>query len=185
MQPEAVSRETADELEVLYPAPRAFTIAGRDVQIPEASFRMCGQVYSLGLALTVRLAFLPDFDATALTVDVMRYGEVIEQHPAEAVDLLHAGTGLDRDWLASLSALDKCELASAWIEVNGDFFARWLHTRSRMAAAVGSLNAGAGPTSSTPSASTATPIQKATPRGKSNGTSSRASAPTRANGATG
>ena len=148
MQADAeAGKATLDELSVLFPQPRTVTVAGRKVEIVPSSIREGTRVLNLALALwTLRQS--EDDDELILA----------DEHPAEAVDLLEAATGLDREWLASLSAADKCELALAWMEVNGAFFVlRPLVIRAKMKTAISKMF-GVGATSSTPSSNEATPI---------------------------
>lgn len=109
----------AGELAAKYPIPKVTTIAGRKVEISPGSIRHCTEVWQRSMLL----AALMDENAT----------EVIfaDEHPAEAAELLAFATGLDRDWIAELSAFDKVDLGLTWLEVNRDFFAQALRPERR------------------------------------------------------
>lgn len=133
-------KATLDELSALFPQPRTVTVAGRKVEIVPSSIRAGASVLHLALALWA-LRESDDDDELILA----------DEHPTEAAALLVAATGFDPVWIAGLSASDKCELALAWMEVNGAFFVlRPMLVRARMQKAVASM-LGAGAASSTPS----------------------------------
>lgn len=140
-------KATLAELGALFPQPKSVTIAGREVEILPSSIRQGTAVLHKAVAFW-NLRASPE-DDELVTAD---------ENPEAAVDLLHTATGLDREWLATLPAVDKVELAMAWMEVNGAFFVlRPMLARAKLGASMAAMF-GVGPMRSTNSTSTATPI---------------------------
>lgn len=151
----------AGDLGVMFPAAREFTVAGRAVSIPVASIR------TRALALQAALALREKSDP-ALPDELV----LIDEHPDESTAVLELATGLDRAWLAGLSAVDKYELALAWVEVNGNFLLRELALRGRALRQMGAMF-GDGPTSSLTSATPDSKIPERSPPKPRPGTSMR------------
>ena len=161
----------AAELAALYPAPRIVAVAGRKVTIPKAGIRACSQVVQMAMALAAKGA---DGDDEMVIVD---------EHPDEAADLLAFALGIDREWAASLDAIDKVDLGREWLEVNGRFFLQRLApARARLQQTVLGL-LGAGPTSSTGASPTDTPAPTITPPTPSPSGPQQSPAPSGATGA--
>lgn len=124
------------ELATLFPAPRTFTIGGRELQIAPCTLRQAGRVLDLGLPLWATL----------------REGDdpytLLEERPDETAALIVAAIDCDPAWAAALPAIDRAELVTAWLEVNaGFFFRRLVPMRARSGKALRAA-LGAGPTSS-------------------------------------
>lgn len=131
MKPEQ-GKVTLNELAALFPQPRTVTIAGKSVDIVPSTIRAGARV--LHLAVQLYALRQSDEDDELMLAD---------DHPEETAALLFAATGLDPDWLASLSATDKVELALVWMEVNGAFFVlRPFLLRLRMGQSVAAMFGG-------------------------------------------
>ena len=161
----------APELAALYPAPKPVEIAGRTVEIRKAGIRHGTEVVQRGMALAA--TFGDDADELIIA----------DERPEEVADLLAFATGCDRDWALTLDAVQKVDLACAWLEVNGRFFLlRLPQARARLQAAVAEF-VGAGPTPSTTSSLTDTPAPTTTRQKHSPSTQRPSPAPKGASGA--
>jgi hypothetical protein len=152
-----VNGNPADELAVLFPAPRTITIAGRVLELkPYASISQSARLRELGGPIMER----EDVDG-GRTLDAF-----LRECPEEANALIVAATDLDAQWIAGLSEDDRFELASHLIDLLGPFIARvrlpqWARIyRGRMALL------GIGLTASKPSTITDTPIPDGTAQSK-------------------
>jgi hypothetical protein len=103
------------ELAVLFPAPRNVTIADRVIEIKRCTIAQGGRLLDVGLPLWKRYGESGDDPVS-----------IFETHPAEATALLHAATGAEIEWLATLDPVDQLALGAAWFEINAAFFVRRL-----------------------------------------------------------
>lgn len=159
------------ELAALFPAPKPVEIAGRTIEIRRAGIRHGTEVVQRGMALAA--TFGDDADELIIA----------DERPAEVADLLAFATGADRDWLLTLDAVQKVDLACAWLEVNGRFFLQRLpQARARLQAAVAEF-VGAGPTPSTTSNLTDTQAPTTTRPKRSHSIPKQSPAPQGASGA--
>lgn len=166
-----VAGSPAAELEVLYPAPKVFEIAGRKIEIRRSGIRHGSEVVQRGMTL----AAAHGDDADELII--------ADEQPEAVADLLAFATGADRAWCLGLDAVAKVDLACAWLEVNGRFFLQRLpQARARLQAAVAEF-VGAGPTPSTTSSLTDTPAPTTTRQKHSPSTQRQSPAPKGASGA--
>lgn len=99
----------SDDLEILAPIPRVLTIHGRAVSILPLTLRQTpayqkaiGPVAYLLVSHEVTMAVMTD--------------------AAAVIDMVHAATGLEKDWLESLDHEAFGAIAGAVLEVNHDFF---------------------------------------------------------------
>lgn len=150
--PDGMPAETAapHELATLFPAPRSATVAGRVIDIQRCTIEQGGRILDVGLPIWERFALSGDDPLT-----------LFESNPGEAVALLHAATGLGTEWLASLDAVDKLDIATQWIQVNAAFFVQRLMPKLiRVRLALASAF-GVGPTPSRTSLPPASPTPPA------------------------
>lgn len=149
---DAAPAGSSNELAVIYPVARVFTIAGRKVEIPAASVRICTEVQQKYAALSAVMALEEANDII-----------YADEHPDEYADLLFHATKLERDWLLALDAADKLAVYRAWWEVNGDFFVRRVLPAQMALQETIAAAFGLGPTSSSTSEAGATPTPSTTP----------------------
>jgi hypothetical protein len=108
------------ELAALYPAPKPVTIGDRTIEIRRAGIRHGSEVVQRGMALAA--TFGDDADELIIA----------DEQPEAVADLLAFATGADRDWIGTLDAVQKVDLACAWLEVNGVFLQRLPQARARL-----------------------------------------------------
>lgn len=159
------------ELAALFPAPKPVEIAGRTIEIRRAGIRHGTEVVERGMALAA--TFGEDADELIIA----------DEQPEAVADLLAFATGAERAWVLTLDAVQKVDLACAWLEVNGRFFLQRLpQARARLQAAVAEF-VGAGPTPSTTSNPTGTPAPTTTRQKRSPSIPKQSPAPQGAIGA--
>jgi hypothetical protein len=160
--------DAANELALLFPAPRTVTIAGRVLELkPYASIAQSSRLREIGGPIMER--------------EDVPEGRTLDAFLRECVDeanaLIVAATDLDAQWIAGLSEDDRFELTSHLIDLLGPFIARvrlpqWARIyRGRMALL------GIGLTASKPSTITDTPIPDGTAQSRPNATSMPSLAP--------
>lgn len=143
--------DVAGELATLFPVSRSVTIAGRMIELKP-----------LGIGRASRIAEM------AAPILAVRDGDIsffewIEQFPEEANPLIVVATGLDADWVAGLSAVDRADLATHLQEQNAAFFVqRLLPIMARKRRATEAWN-GVGPTPSSSSSQPDMPTPRNTP----------------------
>lgn len=152
-----VNGNPADELAVLFPAPRVLNIGGRTVEIKQCGIAQSARVREIGTPILQREEGRRSFDLWLV------------EESAEACALIGLATGLDPDWIAGISELDRLELAVNVWEVNENFFVRRLLPMwARIVRATNRMQIGL--IASNASLSTDTPIPEASPESKPNST---------------
>jgi hypothetical protein len=159
-----VNGNPADELAVLFPAPRILTIGGRTVEIKQCGIAQSARVREIGAPILQREDGRRSFDLWLV------------EEPAEACALIGLATDLDPDWITGLSEIDRLELAVNVWEVNESFFVRRLFPMwARIVRATNRMQTGL--IASNASLSTDTLIPEATPESKPSATSMPSLAP--------
>lgn len=165
-----VNGKAADELAVLFPAPRFLTIGKRTIEIKQCGLAQSSRVREVGAPILAREEGLRSFDVW------------IADEPAEVCALIVLATGLDADWVAGLSELERLELALNIWEVNESFFVRRLFPLwARIFRATERMRDGL--IASNASMTTDTPIPGATPESRPNSGLPPLTAPNGANAA--
>lgn len=131
-QEEEPKLSNAEELAALFPSPRTYTIAGRKVEIKPCGIAQAGRILDAGLPLY------------ALHLKMgMELEEFLEDKPEETNALIVAATQFEPEWVAGLHALERQQIITAWLEVNGAFFfLRLLPERARLASVLASIGGG-------------------------------------------